>query len=519
MLIKGDRSKDITIEAGDTILINAASQFIEIKGAVRRPAIYEVLQDETLNDIIKFSLGFNETANKSNISIEILDLDSASVTSKTTSNLDFALDNALSINVFNYLSEKKSEISVLGAVEKPGFYSIEKYKTLEGLINDLNFVDEYPWLAVFEQFDKDNFVYSSILFSLKDKETYKDINILPNSKVYFANINSRNFDVSNQSQAKINDYMLSLNHKGSSYQLPVYGKYSVKEFIKLLGLDMSDVSEKATYISPLESKVIVQNYKDMKFISKKYHNVSFRSPINDLIEVEVSGAVDYPGSYTLSANTTLSELYNLVGDFKEEAYSEGVVFLRDSIRERQLIAIQKSKEDLNKTILTSIEKGVSIDLNLFNLLSNTIDPENLGRIAGDYSPGSKGANETILFNGDKIIIPRRPSTINVLGEVLNPTAFDFSNDLSVRKAIELAGGFQEYADKSKVYVIKSNGIIERANRNIFQGGNITLEPGDSIIVPRKIQISGSGLDILVPLTNVLSNLAFSAAALDNLTSD
>ena len=182
MLIKGDRSKDITIEAGDTILANAASQFIEIKGAVRRPAIYEVLQDETLNDIIKFSLGFNETANKSNISIEILDLDSASVTSKTTSNLDFALDNALSINVFNYLIEKKSEISVLGAVEKQGLYSIEKYKTLEGLINDLNFVDEYPWLAVFEQFDKDNFVYSSILFSLKDKETYKDINILQTQK-------------------------------------------------------------------------------------------------------------------------------------------------------------------------------------------------------------------------------------------------------------------------------------------------------------------------------------------------
>ena len=92
---------------------------------------------------------------------------------------------------------------------------------------------------------------------------------------------------------------------------------------------MSDVSEKATYISPLESKVIVQNYKDMKFISKKYHNVSFRSPINDLIEVEVSGAVDYPGSYTLSANTTLSELYNLVGDFKRRS-----IFRRSSFFKR-----------------------------------------------------------------------------------------------------------------------------------------------------------------------------------------
>ena len=28
LLIKGDRSNDLTIEAGDTILINAASQFV-----------------------------------------------------------------------------------------------------------------------------------------------------------------------------------------------------------------------------------------------------------------------------------------------------------------------------------------------------------------------------------------------------------------------------------------------------------------------------------------------------------
>ena len=44
LLIKGDRSKDLTIEAGDTLLINAASQFVEISGAVKAPAIYEILE-------------------------------------------------------------------------------------------------------------------------------------------------------------------------------------------------------------------------------------------------------------------------------------------------------------------------------------------------------------------------------------------------------------------------------------------------------------------------------------------
>ena len=64
LLIKGDRSNDLSIEAGDTILINPASKFIEVTGAVRRPAIYEVLEGETLNDVIEYALGFTEIANK-----------------------------------------------------------------------------------------------------------------------------------------------------------------------------------------------------------------------------------------------------------------------------------------------------------------------------------------------------------------------------------------------------------------------------------------------------------------------
>ena len=73
LLIKGDRSNDLTIEAGDTILINAASQFVTIDGAVNRPAIYEIIEGEEISNIIDFALGFTQTANKSNISISYLD--------------------------------------------------------------------------------------------------------------------------------------------------------------------------------------------------------------------------------------------------------------------------------------------------------------------------------------------------------------------------------------------------------------------------------------------------------------
>ena len=170
-------------------------------------------------------------------------------------------------------------------------------------------------------------------------------------------------------------------------------------------------------------------------------------------------------------------------------------------------------------MLTSSQKGEIIgDINVIRALTETIEPENLGRIAGNFSPQSLSSTRTILLDGDTIFVPKNPNTINVLGEVLNPIAFEYNKNITVSSAIKNAGGFQDYADKRKVYVIKANGIIQKPDRNIFTK-NVRLEPGDTIVVPRKIIINNSGLEALVPLTQILSDLAFSAAAIESLSNN
>lgn len=519
LLIDGDRTEDITIEAGDVIIIDPAYQFVRLSGQVRRAAVYEMIQDETLFDILKYGLGFTKEANIKNIETSILDIESSSVTKTTTSDLGMSLSNVISINVNSYLNKNNSDINVRGAIAEPGYYDLEKYEYLEDLINDLQFVDVYPWLGVLEQFDSSNLVKSTTLFSLKDKSTYASVKLLPNSKVYFANIDFKSFPVGPSSQKIINEYKLTINHKGTSYELPIIGKFSLSSFIDLLGLDMSDIEKKATYISPLENIVMVDNYENMSFISKKFHNISFRSPINNLITVTVKGAVDYPGKYTLNSNYKLKDLYELIGDFKPEAFQKGIIFTRQSIRDRQIKSIEKSKEDLNEAILTNLQKGITIgDINIIQSLSQEIEPENLGRIAGDFSPGSESALNTILLDGDSIFIPKNPNAINILGEVLNPIAFEYKKGIGVREAINNSGGYKEYADKKRVYIIRSNGLIEKANRSIFAGNN-NLEPGDTIIVPRKILTNNPGLDALLPVTQIISDLAFSAAAIQSLSNN
>ncbi len=517
LLIKGNRSNDLTIEAGDTLLINAASQFVEITGAVKRPGIYEVLEGETINSLVDFALGFNQTANKSNISVSFLDLNEASIVKKNVDTLDQNLQNALSVNVFNYVNEPSANILVQGAIEEPGFYNALKYRKLTDLINDLKFIDVYPWLAVLEQFDENKLIKSTVLFNLNDPNTYTSVELLPNSRIYFANIDTRSFDVSETSRKLITEYELRLSHRQGNFRLPVYGKYSVSSFINLLGLDMSDVDNIASYVSPLKDIVVNDNYKNMQYIAEKYNTVNFRSFDNDLIEVSISGAVDFPGTYVLNDDATIEDLYQLVGNFKNQAYLKGIILTRDNIRARQIKSIEKSKEDLNKVILTSVQKGESIgDINLIRALSESIEPENLGRLAGDFSPKSQGSINTILLDGDTIIVPKNPNAVNVLGEVLNPIAFEYSKKLTITSAINQAGGYQQYADKRRVYVIKANGIVKKANRNIFVR-NVGLEPGDTIVVPRKIITNNPGLEALLPVTQILSDLAFSAAAIESLS--
>ena len=537
LLIKGDRSKDLTLEAGDTLLIDAASQFVEISGAVKRPAIYEILEGETLEDIIDFALGFNQTANKSNISISFLNLKQSQIVKKNVSSLNQSLTNALSINVFNYVSEDTSDIQVLGAVEEPGFYDINKYNNLESLITNLKFVDVYPWLGVLEQFDENKILKSTVLFSLNDSSTYKSIKLERNSKVYFANIdkvrqaasgnavareadseNGFDFDISDVAEALIEDYKLIINYRNKTFKLPLYGKYKVVSFTNLLGLDMSDIDNTAIYVSPLEDIIINGPYESMQFTAKKYNTLSFRSLENNLIKVNISGEIQFPGTYVLNDNATIEDLYQLAGDFNKQANLNGIVLTRQSLREKQLLAIQNSKEELNKAILLSSQKGEFLDINNIQLLSESIEPRNLGRLAGNFAPKSLASRNTILSDGDNIIVPKNLNSISIIGEVLSPISIEYKKKYDTEFAINSAGGYSEYADKRRVYIIKANGSIKKVSRNIFVR-NIKIEPGDTIVVPRKISTGLPGIEALIPITNILSDLAFSAAALDNLTSN
>ncbi len=522
MLINGDRSDDITIEAGDTILVEAASQFTELSGEVIRPGIYEVLESESVYDLIKFGLGFNDVSNKAKISLSSLDIQNNKIYQKETDDLTTSIRNVKNVSVYPYLSEIDDNILVSGAVAEPGYYNLEEFKTLSDLINGLEFIDVYPWLAAIEQFDKENLSRKFKLFSLKDQSTYESIKLLPNSKVYFANTDERSYEaISDVTRKNIEDYSLRIFFKDDLYLLPVIGKFLLNDFINFLGFDMSDVDPNVTYVSPLDNKIITSSYQEIELTASKYNTASFKSMTNDLIEITISGYIDYPGVYTLKSDATLSDLYDLVGTFKDSADLDSIIFKREAIRERQLSAIRNAQEVLRESLIINSQNAPSaIDGEILKALAIDIDPEDLGRIAGNYNPNNLNINNIVLFNGDDIYVPAKSTSISVIGEVLNPNSFLYQEGTSSREAIEFAGGFKEFADQRKVYIIRADGLVVKPNKNIFAGkDNNYLFPGDTLIVPRKLIVKNPISQSIAPITQVLSDLAFSAAAIESLSNN
>jgi len=79
----------------------------------------------------------------------------------------------------------------------------------------------------------------------------------------------------------------------------------------------------------------------------------------------------------------------------------------------------------------------------------------------------------------------------ILGQVTNPGEYKISRPITVLQAIAQAGGFLEWAKKSRIMIVsgpKPSQKITYFNYDDFLGGdtigqNVVINPGDTIIVP------------------------------------
>ena len=133
----------------------------------------------------------------------------------------------------------------------------------------------------------------------------------------------------------------------------------------------------------------------------------------------------------------------------------------------------------------------------------------------------KGSEYDIeLKEGDNLSIPQKNSVVNVMGAVMAQTSYIYLDKLDYRDYINMAGGYSSYANDSESYVLKVDGSARRLNRGALTwndksdrwemsafGQDIpSIEPGDTIIVPEKLE-SIAWLREIRDITQILMNIA------------
>ena len=154
LLIDGNYNLKKRLRSGDVVFIEARKNIITIDGAIKRPAKYEITENEFLGDVIRYANGLKQTADLLNISLErMLDGSLKSIPIKNISQFNSIIPIEGDLIYIREYAYRTASIS--GAVYKPGKYTMAPGETIDDLIEKAGgFTDNaYPFGAVYENED------------------------------------------------------------------------------------------------------------------------------------------------------------------------------------------------------------------------------------------------------------------------------------------------------------------------------------------------------------------------------
>jgi len=549
-LTAGDASGDIALENNDLILVKPYTNRVTLNGAVKIEGRFELLKNESLQDLLNYASGFNEQAYTKTIKVKRVS-DGEHIVADINKD-QFEIFTPKSGDVFQVdkvLDRYKNRVIVNGAVYRPGVYAITKGLGVKGLLAKTEGLkqDALTTTANIIRTNED-LSTSSITFNLRDVLSGKDQDILL-QKEDVLTITSKN-------EIKEDDYVEiagAVNQPG----IYTYSKgMKLKDLIlKARGFDKTaaetrvEISRKLKDSNADKSKLsqvivvdISKEFDDLEnennIMLSPFDHITVRTNPNfkEKQFVYVDGQVNYPGLYAIeSKSERVSDLLKRSGGVNEFAYPNGATLIRkteyykketefdkqqttllalkenlitetDSLSEFDSGLLKRINSDLDKlSLLTQEEKNILNKSTNFTISAkkDSLQPYLLPKeelfnttesIAIDLSEIIKNngsISDLLVQSGDTLFVPKKLETVRLRGELLNPTTVRHQNNKTTKYYINNAGGFKSRADKSKTYVIYPNGLARATKKFLFFNIYPKVVAGSEIIVPQKLEKKSS----------------------------
>jgi protein involved in polysaccharide export with SLBB domain len=227
------------------------------------------------------------------------------------------------------------------------------------------------------------------------------------------------------------------------------------------------------------------------------------------ILVRVDGAIDSSRVLTLPYGSTLDDALAQIRP-KPEATLEAVQLFRQSVAERQREMLDVSLRVLETAALTSrsmTSEEAALRAREAEQMTRFIDRARQVQPRGQVVLAGRGSvSDTLLEDGDVLVVPERSSIVMVHGEVTRPSAITYDRRSNVADYVELAGGPIQRRGNARILLLRQDGTVVETSR-------ARPEPGDEILVLPTVQ--ARSLEVARGISQILFQIAVVArVALD-----
>lgn len=515
-ITRGDLTNNIVLQDQDIVKVNPYKMRVELIGEVKRPAIFEAKESETLQSILDYAGGYTDGSFRDNITgYRINNKEREVINVKADEIASFKLKSGDQFFVDSILNRFSNRVTISGAVFHPGNYAAEPNMTLADLIKRADGVREEASLnrGIIRRL-QDDFTPAILSFNVTD--VLNGSSVIPikkeDSVIVFSKQDLREaYSVS--IVGEVNKPGMFTYADSMHLEDLVLLAGGLKDAASLKHVELSRRIRKGEYNSKDSAKAIIRQFDinaDLSTIAglgitlEPFDEIIIRkSPsYSEQSNMMIEGEVVYPGQYVIvNKGEHISDVINRAGGLKPEAFPEGAVLLRktfinsgdSALLNNKLALFYNKLEDSTK--IGSVKNMIERKYQLLGI--------NLDDIV--KKPGSK--YDILLEEGDILKIPKKLQTVQLFGEIYFPKKIRFDHGYSFRDYIRGAGGFTSSALKRRSYVVYPNGEVKSTRKVFFFNKYPRVKPGTEVYIPSKRDKKGLSGQEIVGLSSGIASIA------------
>jgi len=450
-LQNGIQSGNIRLEDQDVIHIPVYKKRVGISGEVKNPYLFELKDNESLEDLIKYAGGFTELAYKGIAKVDQIN-DLQHEVKDVSANLfaNYVPHNGDMITIGAVTNRYTNRIILSGAVYRPGAYELKAGYTLNQLLKDAEGLKPEAYMErgyinrTLPNLEKEivSFKTSDIVEGKTDVPLLREDSVVILDRAVF--VSTQNVSVGGyvknpvtfvyRNGLKLGDAMAmaggfadeaAQHHVEISRIINNKSDSVANQLVRTFTVDMTNEANQSVELEPMD-------------IINVPRLVNYRS----LGSVVIKGEVAFPGDYPVQKrDETAMEFLSRAGGITPYGSLENTQVYRNGVR-------------------------VNLDFSAVHKLS-----------ASEH-------NKMILLPGDSVYVPRVISYVEVAGAVNNPQYITYKGK-RFKYYINAAAGTTQNARLKGAYIQYPDGLNRPVRHFLFFRVYPNVKPGSRIVVPEK----------------------------------